>query len=80
MALITHEDIEGESSSLPSARLVVASESDDVAGILHIIIVLFEVRKDLSCPLIQGERTFFFRTFGFKRLAYSLSLGCTLDL
>lgn len=52
---LTHEDIEGESCGLSSACLVVTSEPDDIASVFHIIIILFEVGKDLSCSLIQGQ-------------------------
>ena len=78
--MITHEDIEGESCGLPSACLVIARESDDIASIFHIIIILLEVGKDLSCSLIQGQRAFFFGTFGFKGLAHSFGLRRTFDL
>ena len=52
---LTHENVEGECCSLPSASLVVASESDDISSILYIIIILLEVCKDLLCTLIQGQ-------------------------
>lgn len=80
MALFTHEDIEGESCGLSSACLVVTRESNDIASVFHIIIVLFEVGKNLPCSLIQGQGAFLLWTFSFKGLAYSFSLGRTLDL
>lgn len=53
--IITHEDIKGESCGLPSARLVIASESDDITSVFHVIVILFEIRKDLTGALIQGQ-------------------------
>lgn len=78
--IITHEDVKGESCGLPSARLVIAGKSDDIASVFHVIVVLFEIRKDLTSALIQRQGAFLFWTFSFKSLAYSFGLGRTLDL
>ena len=53
--IITHEDVKSEGCGLPSACLVVASESDDIASVFHIIVILLEVCKDLTGALVQRQ-------------------------